>query len=319
MKSLLVLEMLGCLFLPQAGCRAATAGAPLLEGLPATQARALLLPWNDQGASPGFSAGGPEAQPRGPMALACSEEGFILDDPLNHRLLFLNGDGSLLVQRDLVDDVADLYPEGPGRALVLSPGRSRVAAYGPRGAVARVSLPLAFLFPLLLLPGPQGLEVSSAFGETWRLADGYFQEGLPLGDGQRVRLRGELAEDGQRVFVLDFLAQGGELGGLASRSLPLPFQGRSARFLGDAGRGLVFLLERDDPEGLTRELWLCDPGVRRCRHRALASPGPYQPRKQVALCRGGGLAWLEPQARGLVIRSLGPEAFPPQPPREEAP
>jgi hypothetical protein len=319
MKSFMMALVVLALFVPQGGCGGARAGEGTVQGL-TTTGPTLLLPWNSGELALGFFAGGPDEQPRGPTALACSEDGYILDDPLNHRLLFLRPDGSLLVQRPLVDDVADIAVGAggaPGDALVLSPGRSRVAAYGPRGAVGRASLPLAFLFPLLLLEGDQGLEVSSAFGEALRLVDGRLLEGLPLGGGLRCRLRGELTGDGQRSWHLELWAADGADDGAAlappPRVLNLPFRGRAARLLGATPRGLVFLVDRDEGEGTQRELMLCDPGATTCLRQALAGDVPYQPRKQVALCRGGGVAWLEPGAQGLVIRSLGPEAFPSPP------
>lgn len=282
---------------PQAGCRAQGGS---WDG--AVSEQAFVLGWGRGEGQVGLREAAPEQPQYGPSMITCTAEGMIIDDPLNHRLLLLSSTGAFLKALPVEDLITDVLPDGED-FLLLSPARGRVARLSHEG-VTRLQwkLPAGLLYPTILIQGPAGVQLATSFQETWSPQSGGFEEGLPLEDGRRFRVRRSVL-GGAGIFLLEERPEG------VDSFLPsgrLPLAGRAVRFLGANASLLVFVRDRLVGERFVRSTELCGRDLNACASIAAGGPLLYVPVKPASPCPDGAVLVMEPAGEGLKIRRVTP-------------
>ena len=248
----------------------------------------------------------------GPRSLACLDGGVALLDAGNRRVLRVDGDGALLGETPVPVLADDLVALGGGFAFLSGPSRS-VALVDADGAT-RETIPLpAGLAPVTGLILEEGdLAVTTVYQDSLRLRTptlAALREGIPCGDGRRCQILADApaAPGALRGFRLRRATQP-LAGGDGSRFEDvggLPFEASAARLVGLDGDDLLVLADIVEGGGaVRRELLWVTPELEIRDRVDLVVRGGAAPVRQVALCPGGGAAWMEETGDGIRVSMI---------------
>ncbi len=249
----------------------------------------------------------------GPRSLACTDDGVALLDAAGRRVLRFDAAGSLLGETPVSALADDLLPLGGGWVFLSNPSR-RVLLADADGAV-RETIPLpAGLAPVTALGVEDGdLTITTAYQDSLSLRTptlAGIREGIPCGDGQRCQLVSDrdAAPGAPRSFRL-LVASSPLVGGDGLRfedGGSLPLTAAAARLVGVDGDALLVLSDTLEDGGAVRRslLWVT-PELEIRRRVDLGVRGGAVPFRQVAVCPGGGAAWMEETDDGIRVTRLG--------------
>ena len=245
----------------------------------------------------------------GPRSLACLDDGVALLDAAGLKVLRIGADGALLGETSMSVLADDIVALGGGWAFLSTPSR-RVVIADADGAI-RETIPLPDgLAPVTALGLEDGdLAVTTAYQDRLPLrtpALAAIREGIPCGGGRRCQLVADRAaapaeRRGFRLLVAENPGVAGdglrfEDGGL------LPLEASAARLLGLDGQDLLILSDSVEADGaVRRQLSWLSPELDLVRSADLAVRGGAVPFRQVAICPGGGVSWMEETDEGTRV------------------